>query len=65
MRVPSCLAPVARLVGMPGGPAHIRGGTHSLRALCVKGGCEGEDARPRAEAGASGVREVLATVAEN
>jgi len=39
--------------------------THSLRALCVKGGCEGEDARPRAEAGASGVREVLATVAEN
>jgi hypothetical protein len=53
---------------MPGGPAHIRGGTHSWGALCVKGGCEGEegeDARPRAEAGASGVREILATVAEN
>ena len=63
-----CLAPVARPVGIPGGPAHIRGGTHSLHALCIKGGCEGEqgeDTRPRAAAGTSGVREILTAVAEN
>ena len=42
--------------------------THGLGAPRVEGGCEGEggeDARPRAKAGASGVHGIPATMAES
>ena len=52
---------------MPGSPARHREETRGLGVPRVEGVCEsegGEDARPRARAGASGTHWIRATMAE-